>query len=95
MIKHIVLFKLKENDEKIKKEIVDRLLSMNGKIDGLLKIESGVNFLKAERNYDIGLICDFRDQEAFENYKDHPVHVPVLQFMKPYIEISKAVDYEV
>lgn len=95
MIKHIVLFKLKEVDEKIKKEIVSRLLSMNGKIEGLLKIESGINFLKAERNYDISLICDFLDKNSFEKYKTHPNHIPVIEFMKEYIEKSKAVDYEV
>ena len=95
MIKHIVLFKLDNKEKQIKEEILKRLLNMNGKIEGLLNIEAGIDFLNSERSYDIALICNFLDITSFEKYKTHPVHVPVIDFMRPYVEKSKAVDFEV
>jgi len=92
MVKHIVLFKLKD-----KKDIplaVETLKGMRGKIDGLIDLEVGQDFLYSERSYDIGLICTLKDRAALDFYQEHPVHQPVKEIMHKIRESSIAVDFE-
>jgi len=93
MVKHIVLFKLKDQTDRQK--ALDALNSMKGKIDGLLELETGEDFLSSERSYDIALICTLKDKAALEFYQAHPAHQPVKQIMHAIRESSVAVDYEV
>lgn len=93
MVKHIVLFKIK--DKKDIQKGVDALLSMKGKIEGLLSIEVGVDFLQSERSYDIALTTTHTDRAALDFYQAHPAHQPVKEIMKAIRESSVAADYEV
>jgi len=92
MVKHIVLFKLK--DKKDTQKAVDTLNSMKGKIEGLLSLEVGVDFLHSERSYDIALITTHINREALDFYQAHPVHQPVKTIMHAIRESSVAVDFE-
>jgi len=92
MVKHIVLFKLK--DKKDKQKALDALNSMTGKIEGLLHLEAGADFLDSERSFDIALICTLQDKAALDFYQAHPVHQPVKKLMHEIRESSVAVDYE-
>ena len=69
MVKHIVMYKLKENSQKAKEELVNVFLSMKGKIPYLKSITSGADFLNSERSYDVVLICEFESAEDMEKYK--------------------------
>jgi len=93
MVKHIVLFKIK-NKEDIQKAVA-ALKSMSGKIDGLIDLEVGVDFLHSERSYDIALITTHTDKAAFDFYQAHAVHKPVKKLMHEIRESSVAVDFEV
>jgi len=93
MVKHIVLFKLK--DQKDRTLALDTLNSMKGKIEGLVDLETGEDFLASERSYDIALICTLKDKAALDTYQDHPVHLPVKKIMHSIRESSVAVDFEV
>ena len=68
---------------------------MKSKIDGLLDLEAGSDFLGSERSYDIALICTLKDKAALDFYQAHPVHQPVKKLMHEIRENSIAVDYEV
>ena len=92
MVKHIVLFKLKNQEDRAK--ALDALHSMKGKIEGLLDLEAGADFLGSERSYDIALVCTLKDREALEFYQAHPVHQPVKKIMHAIREGSVAVDFE-
>ncbi len=92
MVKHIVLFKLK--DQKDRERALEALNSMKGKIEGLIDLEAGADFLSSERSYDIALICTLKDREALDFYQNHPVHQPVKKVMHEIREGSVAVDFE-
>jgi hypothetical protein len=93
MIKHVVFFKFESKEET--KEVKKRLLDMDGKIDVLKYIEVGENFLESERNYDLCLITHFDTLEDLKIYADHPVHVPVKEYIGTVAKSAVAVDYEV
>jgi len=92
MVKHIVLFKLK--DQKDRQKALNALNGMKGQIEGLLDLEAGADFLDSERSYDIALICTLQDRAALDYYQTHPVHQPVKKIMHEIRESSVAVDYE-
>ena len=92
MVKHIVLFKLKDKNDRQK--ALDALNSMKGRIEGLLNLETGEDFLSSERSFDIALICTLQDRAALDFYQAHPVHQPVKKIMHAIRESSVSVDYE-
>ena len=68
MIKHIVMWKLKEEAHSNNKEtnaqlIKEKLEALSGKIDGLLKIEVGIDFLGGN-NFDVVLYSELTSKEA-------------------------------
>ena len=94
MIKHIVMFKLKErNDENIAK-VVNSLKTLERNIDFLRSVEIGVNFTESERNYDIALTTEFDDRNALNAYGPHPQHLPVVEIVRSLCSSSVVVDYE-
>jgi len=93
MIKHIVLFKLK--DVRDTKLCIEALCSMRGRIEGLVDINAGADFLHSDRSYDVALTCTFTDRAAFDAYQNHPVHVPVKELIGKLRTASVAADYEV
>ena len=64
------------------------------KIEGLLSLEAGINYLDAERNYDLALVACFDNKEHAAAYVNHPVHLPVKKFMHEIRSGSVAIDYE-
>ena len=94
MYRHIVLFKIKEECKSEIPQLVKNFYGMKGKIEGMVDLESGANFLSSARNYDLALITVFDSKEAFDAYPTHPVHVPVKTHMHEVAECSVACDYE-
>lgn len=104
MIRHIVFWKLKaeaegatakENGQKM----VDAFHNLEGKIPGLVSIESGLNFGKAELgngdvDYDIALDTTFRTKAALDFYQAHPEHQAIVSFVKKVVTERRAVDFE-
>ncbi|MCL2370446.1 MAG: Dabb family protein [Firmicutes bacterium] len=93
MVKHIVLFKLK--DQADRQKAIEVLSSMKGMIEGMIDLEVGEDFLASERSYDIALITAHTDRAALDFYQAHPVHQPVKKVMHAIRESSIAVDFEV
>ncbi|WP_438349728.1 Dabb family protein [Paenibacillus sp. FA6] len=94
MIKHIVLFKLKDSSPESINRTADVLRDMKGKIPQLISIEVGIDVIRSERSYDISLITEVESLEALQAYQVHPVHQAVIQHMNEFKESSIAVDYE-
>ena len=92
MVKHIVLYKLK--DKKDADEMIERFLSMKGKIDVLRELNAGKNILPSQRAYDVALVCDFDNAHDLDVYASHPVHLPVKAFVQSVIAEAHSVDFE-
>ncbi len=98
MIKHIVMWKLKDdahgNDKATNAGLIkEKLEDLSGKIDGLLKIEVGIDFLGGG-NFDVVLYSELSSKEALDTYQNHPLHQAVLPFIREAVMDRKAVDYE-
>ena len=93
MVKHVVMYRLKEDCKGEADELNSRFLSMKGKIEGLSDIVSGKDYKKEGRSYDVALICTLDSPEALEKYAVHPVHLPVLAYAKTVVERSHSVDF--
>lgn len=93
MVKHIVMYKLKEATEQNAIALQQKFLSMKGKIDVLKDIESGIDVLHSDRSFDVVLICTFDTMQDMEVYRTHEVHLPVMAYVKSVVESSKSVDY--
>ncbi len=94
MIKHIVMYKLKNPTEENCKAMVDKFMSMQGKIDILKSVVAGTDFVKSSRSFDVVLECVFGSKQDMEAYQVHSVHIPVKEFVGSLIEKAHSVDYE-
>jgi len=99
MVKHIVMWKLKEeahgNDKATNAKLVkEKLETLNGKIEGLLKLEVGIDFLGGS-NFDVVLYSELSKKEDLDTYQNHPLHQAVLPFIREAVTDRKAVDFEV
>ncbi len=97
MIKHVVLFQLKEftsESEKTKKlnEIKEALEALPAIIPEIKSLEVGINVNPAEQ-YDIALVTSFNNLEELEVYVKHPDHVAVGGIIRPVLEKRACVDY--
>lgn len=96
MVKHIILWKLKEdcNNNDVKKNIKENLESLSGKIPGLLKIQVQTEKL-ASSNADVMLYSEFESEEALKGYAVHPDHVFVADnFVRPFTQTRLCLDFE-
>lgn len=97
MIKHIVMWKLKNeahgNDKATNARLIkEKLEALNGKIDGLLKLEVGIDF-PGGNNYDVVLYSELAKEEDLDTYQNHPLHQAVLPFIREAVDSRVAVDY--
>ncbi len=95
MVRHIVMFWLKDKNPELVAETVSLLNSMKGKIPGMLSLDAGADFAGSARSCDICLCETFDTREALETYRTHPVHLPVQAHMHAVMDHSTSADYEV
>jgi DNA-binding Lrp family transcriptional regulator len=100
MIRHIVMFKLKDfpgETEKMKaaQEVIKRLNELPLKIEVIRKYEAGVDLRKLSWSYDVVLTMDFDNLTDLETYTVHPVHQEFIVFNKDYSVEKVCIDYEV
>mgnify|MGYP003291400804 CR=1 FL=1 len=96
MVKHVILWKLKEdaNNIAVKQGIKDGLEGLMGKIDGLVEIKVEINGLSSS-NADVMLYSVFENEDALKNYAVHPEHVYVADtFVRPFTEVRMCMDFE-
>lgn len=100
MIKHIVMWKLKEfaeGNEKLEnaKIIKTGLEALKNEISEIKFIEVGININEAEKESDVVLVSEFESMEALDIYQNNEKHKEVATFIKKVVEKRVAVDYEV
>ena len=94
MIRHIVLFKIKEEYQSEIPQLIEYFYGMKGRIEGMLELEAGQDVLHSERSYDLALITVFDSMDSFRAYQTHPVHMPVRKRMHEVRSASVACDFE-
>lgn len=99
MVKHVILWKLKEEysieeKETIKKNIKSALESLQGKIDGLEEIKVVIDTLETS-TVDLMLDSTFESFEALKGYSVHPEHVHAADtFVRPFTAVRSCIDFE-
>lgn len=96
MIQHIVMYWMNDaSDEEAVQGMVERFLSMEGKIPGLLSVKAGRDVLGSERSCDVCLCTTFDSLQALDSYREHPVHLPVKAYVHTVTKRSASADFEV
>lgn len=99
MIRHIVMFKLKEADGRSEYqnaiEAKERFSKVIENVTELKKGEVVINSADApESNYTIALICDFDSIDDLNAYQIHPVHKEFGAFIARIKTDRACIDYE-
>lgn len=94
MFTHIVLFKVKEPTSENLDFLKNTFLSMEGNIDEVKSLEVGVDVIRSNRSYNIGIITRFNSKEDYLAYDINEFHVEkVKKIIGPYVECSKTLDF--
>ena len=99
MIKHIVMFKLKDTEGKTEYENAleakERFNDVIENVEVLKKGELVINSKDAPQdNYTISLICDFDSIDDLNAYQVHPNHVAFAKFLGTVKTDRACIDYE-
>jgi hypothetical protein len=100
MIKHIVMWRVKNREDdrmreescRIVKQTIDGL---RGRIPGMLRIEGGIDFSRAETSMDVVLYSEFESRAALDGYQDHPAHQELIKVLADRRIERRVVDYEI
>ena len=99
MVKHVILWKLKDEvrdyaREKVLREMKENLEALVGNVPGLLDLTIVIKPLTSS-NADVMLDSALESEEALKGYQSHPDHVAVANnFVRPYAEVRLCMDYE-
>jgi hypothetical protein len=98
MIRHIVVFKLKDYPSAVEKSqaveiLKSELLTMRSKISVIREFEVGINFNPHSFAYDVAINSVFENKEDLETYQEHPAHQAFIAFNRNYSVQKAIVDY--
>jgi hypothetical protein len=98
MIRHIIMFRLKESSNtpegiKMAESVKKELEKLKEKINVIRHLEVGINIVTLPHAYDVVLTTDFDSLEHLQEYKVHPAHVAFIEFNKNYSVSKVSVDY--
>ena len=99
MVKHIILWNLKDEfddaqKESIMKEIKLDLEGLQGKIEGLVDIKVQAEKLDSS-TADLMLDSTFENEDALKFYSTHPEHVKVAnEKVRPFTAVRSCLDFE-
>lgn len=100
MVKHIILWQLKESisaEEKInvKHNIKNALESLQGVIPGLIEIKVQIDSLESS-NADLMLDSTFENFDSLKAYAIHPAHVAAADnAVRPFTQTRLCLDFEI
>ena len=97
MVKHVILWKLKDEITECTKEeaiakIKRDLEALNGQIEGLVSLKVIVPD-HTSSNADIMLDSTLESEEALKGYQVHPAHVAAAAFVRANTELRLCADY--
>lgn len=98
MVKHIILWKLKDEEkgERLEKNAAvlnEKFKALVGVVEGLITAEIGINYNGGSS--DLVLYTEFVDKEAEKGYQVHPAHLEIKKIVHTLVAERNCVDYEV
>lgn len=93
MIKHIVMWKFKKDEEENMKKFLKGLNQLKNIIPEIKNMETGIN-INPKNEYDAILISEFETMADLEKYKNDPEHIKVSALCKKIRIDRQAIDYE-
>ena len=96
MLKHIVVFEfMSDAPADTAANVMQALRALPAAIPEIVSLDAGENVVKSERNFDLGLIVEFKNRAALDTYIAHPAHVAAVEnAIKPLLERLVVVDFE-
>lgn len=100
MVKHIILWTLKDMPEtekaSVKKNIKSSLEALQGKIPGLIEIKVNIDGRLDSSTADLMLDTTFDNAESLKGYAKHPDHVAAADtYVRPFTAVRSCLDFEV
>lgn len=100
MVKHIVMWKIKDSHDGLDKnelglKLKDTLEDLKGKISQIKELEVGINFNPSDAACDVVLYSSFDSKDDLQIYLKHPDHVKVADFVSEIRTERRVVDYEI
>ncbi|SJN42431.1 Stress responsive alpha-beta barrel domain protein Dabb [Microbacterium esteraromaticum] len=99
MIRHVVSWKLAEEDAAVRgeqaAEVSRRLNALLGVIPELRAVTAGANIVHPDVNWDVTLVADVDTLDDLEAYQVHPAHQEVGAYIRSVVASRVAVDFEV
>ena len=100
MIKHIVMWKLKDFAEG--SDRAANAIKMKQKLDGCAKLSAGILKFEValaqpglEATYDVILYAEFENKEALAEYAAHPTHKAIIPFISAVRDERQCMDYQI
>jgi hypothetical protein len=100
MIKHIVMWKLKDNAEGADRAA--NALRMKAMLDACADLVPGIGKFEValaqpglEATYDVVLYSEFEHKEALDAYQEHPAHVAIKPFIGAIRLERQCMDYAI
>ncbi len=94
MIRHVVMWKFKENNKaENMKQFKSKLEALNGEIDEIISMSVGEDVAGSE--WDMALVMDVESLAALKRYKENPKHRLVSEFCSSIRTDRCAVDFEI
>ena len=94
MVKHIVVYTLKEGVNK-----VDAIEIIRSVLEPLVGVIPGLKHMEIRATYqggmDYALYSEFESKEALANYAQHPAHLAAKEHFWQFLNTRVAADYEV
>ena len=99
MIKHIVMWKLKDfaenasrNENAVKmKQMLDTCAHL---VTGIVKYETAIAEPESDSTYDLVLYAEFSSKAALSRYLLHPQHLAIKPFAAAVREARQSINYE-
>jgi Stress responsive A/B Barrel Domain len=101
MIRHMVLFNLKDDiDDSDRAQLFAQIRGMSA-IPSVRRIETGTLLDPTEASYrshmssdfSCALLADFENEEALYAYQKHPMHVSVAAEIRKRVSLIKVIDF--
>ena len=100
MVKHIILWKLRDELSATEKQtraraIKQGLEGLKGQVPGLLDVHVQIDGRLETSNADLMLDCTLDSFESLKGYAVHPAHVAVAnELVRPFTAVRTCLDYE-
>jgi len=94
MVRHIIMWRLKDRTPESKGRMKEVLLGMQGKIPGMRSIEVGLNINATEAAFDVVLNTVHDTPADLELYQAHPEHLKVKAYTSQASTAKTVVDFE-